>query len=130
MQKLKYTGLGTSAALADVLAAGGVSNTQTATGSSSQANSFAIVQDVTVFTSAGSNSGARLPGGTGAVYTPAPGDVFFIGNQDANTMLIFPPTGGALNNGTVNTGSISLTTHKWALCISIDGTNYGVIVGA
>jgi hypothetical protein len=124
MQKIKYTGLGMATGLANVQAAGTVSNTQTATGSSSQANSFAIVDDVTVFTSAASNSGARLPLGSSA------GDVFFIGNNDANTMLIFPPTGGALNNGTVNTGSISLTTHKAAMCISIDGTNYLVIVGA
>jgi hypothetical protein len=123
MQKIKYSGLGMATGLANVMAAGTVSNTKTATGSSSQANSFAIVDDVTVFTTAASNSGARLPS------TSAAGDVFFIGNLDANTMLIFPPTGGALNNGTVNTGSISLTTHKAAACISIDGTNFLVIVG-
>lgn len=128
-QVARLTGLGMQGQLASNVI-GSLSNTQTATGSSSQANSFAIVADITIFTSAASNSGARLPGGTGAVYTPAPGDSFVIANQDANTMLIFPPTGGALNNGTVNTGSVSLTTHKSALCISIDGTNYIVIVSA
>lgn len=118
MQKIKYTGLGTATGLANVLAAGTVSNTQTATGSSSQANSFAIVDDVTIFTTAASNTGARLPLGS------SPGDVFFIANQDSNTMLVFPPTGGALNNGTVNTGSVNLTTKKCSIWISIDGTNY------
>ena len=121
-QKSKFTGLGASSFLANVMAAGTVSNTLSATGSSSQANSYAVADDVSVFTTAASNSGARLPLGS------SPGDMFFIGNNDANTMLIYPPTGGALNNGTVNTGSISLTTHKAAVCISIDGTNYMVIV--
>ena len=122
-QKSKLIGSGISPFAANQMAAGTVSNTQTAAGTSSQTNSFAIIDDVTVFTTAASNSGARLPLGSN------PGDTFFIANNDANTMLIYPPTGGALNNGTVNTGSVSLTTHKCAQCISVDGTNYMVIVG-
>lgn len=121
-QALRLMGLGTQAQLARNIV-GVPDNTLTATGSSSQANSYAITADISVFTSAASNSGARLPLGSN------PGDSFVIANLDANTMLIFPPTGGALNNGTVNTGSVSLTTHKAALCISIDGTSYIVIVG-
>jgi hypothetical protein len=121
MQKLRFTGSGVAGGLANVLAFGSVSNTLTATGTSSQANSYAVSDDVSVFTSAASNSGARLPLGT------QPGDAFVIANLDGNTMLIYPPTGGWLNNGTVNTGSVSLTTHKAAICISVDGTNYLVI---
>lgn len=123
MQKRKMTGLGMAGGLADVQAQGQVQNTQSATGSSSQANSFAIYEDITVFTTAASNSGARLPLGSIA------GDSFVIANLDSNTMLIYPPTGGWLNNGTVNTGSISLLTKKVANCISVDGTNYLVMVG-
>lgn len=122
-QKARYTGLGIASQTANVLAGGTVTNTQTATGSSSQANSFAIADDITVFTTAASNSGARLP------LASNPGDQFIISNLDANTMLIYPPTGGALNNGTINTGSVSVTTHKSAICTSIDGTNYIVLVG-
>lgn len=130
MQKARLTGSGIATQAANFMAGGTVSNTQTATGSSSQANSFAIVDDITVFTTAASNSGARLPLLSSTQTGGTPGDVFIIANLDGNTMLIYPPTGGWLNNGTVNTGSVSLTTHKCAMCISVDGTNYLVIVGA
>ena len=123
MQKTKFTGLGASSFLANVMAAGTVSNTLSASGSSSQANSALVLDDVNVYTTAASNSGARLPLGSAA------GDVFFIGNQDANTMLIYPPTGGKLNNGSAN-ASVSLPTVKPALCISIDGTSYIVNISA
>ena len=117
MQKIKYSGLGMATGLANVMAAGTVSNTQTATGTSSQANSFAIVDDVTIFTTAASNSGARLPS------TSTAGDVFFIANQGSNTMLVYPPSGGKINNGTAD-ASVNLTTKKCGLWVSIDGTNY------
>jgi len=101
---------------------GTVSNTQTATGSSSQANSFAIVNDITIFTTAPSNSGARLPS------TAGPGDSFVIANYDANTMIIYPPVGGILNGGSLNAG-VNLTTKKSADCICIDNLNFIVMLG-
>lgn len=122
-QKARIAGCGIASFAADQMAAGTVSNTLSATGSSSQANSYAIDRDVSVFTTAASNSGARLPLGSTA------GDTFYIGNLDSNTMLIYPPVGGQLNNNTVNT-SVSVTTKKAAMCISIDGTNYLTIVSA
>jgi hypothetical protein len=123
MQKIKYTGLGIASQTANVMAAGTVSNTLTATGSSSQANSYAVTDDVSVFTTAASNSGARLPSTSNA------GDVFIIANYDANTMLIYPPTGGKINNGSAN-ASINCTTLKTVMCISIDGTNFLAITSA
>lgn len=101
---------------------GTFSNTQTATGSSSQANSFAITDDVTVFTTAASNSGARLPSNA------SPPDSFIIANQDSNTMIIYPPVGGKLNNGTTDAG-VNLTTKKAAECINIGGLNFLVMLG-
>lgn len=117
MQKYKMIGSGMAPALALAQACGQVQNTQSATGSSSQANSFAIYEDVTIFTTAASNSGARLPSGTN------PGDAFIISNNDTNTMLVYPPVGGVINNGTLN-ASVNLTTKKCGMWISIDGTNY------
>lgn len=101
---------------------GTVSNTQTASGSSSQANSFAIVNDITIFTVAASNSGARLPS------TAGPGDSFTIANYDANTMVIFPPVGGIINGGSLN-ASVNLTTKKSADCVCIDNLNFIVMLG-
>lgn len=102
---------------------GTVSNTQTATGSSSQANSFAITADITIFTTAAANSGARLPS------TAGPGDVFTIANYDTNTMLIYPPVGGILNGGSAN-ASVNLATKKGADCLCIDNLNFIVMNGA
>ena len=123
MQKLKYTGLSMPAGLANVSAAGVVSNTLTATGTSSQSGSYAITEDVSIFTSAPANSGARLPLAGSPGEGPTQGDVFFITNGDANTMLVYPPAGGKLNFGTAN-ASYSLTTLKTSMWICVDGTNY------
>lgn len=122
MRVTNLMGSGASAQLASNMV-GAVSNTQTATGSSSQTNSFAVVSDITIFTVAASNSGARLPS------TAGPGDLFTIANYDSNTMLIYPPVGGILNGGSLN-ASVSLTTKKSADCICIDNLNFIVMAGA
>ena len=105
------------APLAAQAVVGGVANTLTATGSSSQANSYAIQESISIFTTAAGNSGARLPLGSN------PGDSFWIANGDGNTMLVYPPTAGKINFGSAN-ASVSLTTLQKGLFISIDGTNY------
>ena len=120
-QVLNLTGLGMASQLARN-SVGVTSISQTATGSSSQTNSFAITNDITSFSTAASNSGARLPAGS-------PGDNFIISNGDVNTMLIYPPVGGKLNYGTLN-ASVNLTTLKSAECVCLDGLNYIVMVGA
>ena len=97
MRKANMVALGMSTQL--VSAINTLANTVTATGSSSQANSFAIVDDVTIFTTAASNSGARLPS------TSLPGDDFTISNLDSNTMLVYPPVGGKINAGSANARS-------------------------
>lgn len=122
MRVANLMGSGAAPALASNMV-GTVSNTQTATGSSSQTNSFAIASDITIFTVAASNSGARLPS------TSGPGDLFTIANYDSNTMLIYPPVGGILNGGSLN-ASVSLTTKKSADCICIDNLNFIVMAGA
>jgi hypothetical protein len=119
--KANLSGSGIAPATAQNIV-GTVLNTQTATGSSSQANSFAISSDITVFTVAASNSGARLPS------TATAGDNFIIANYDSNTMLIYPPVGGILNGGSLN-ASVSLATKKSAECICIDNLNFIVMLG-
>ena len=102
---------------------GTVSINQTATGSSSQANSFAISADITTFSVAAANSGARLPSNCG------PGDVITIANYDSNTMLIYPPVGGILNGGSANS-SVNLVTKKGADCVCLDNLNFLVMAGS
>jgi hypothetical protein len=120
--KANLTGSGLAAQAAQNIV-GSVSNNQTATGSSSQANSFAIASDITIFTVAASNSGARLPS------TLSAGDIVTIANYDANTMLIYPPVGGILNGGSLN-ASVNLVTKKSADCQCIDNLNFLIMAGA
>lgn len=120
-QALRLMGLGMASQLARNVV-GTVDNTLTATGSTSQANSYAVTADISIFTTAAANTGARLPLGANA------GDSFWIANYDTNTLLIYPPTGGKINNGSAN-ASANLTTLKSVLCVSIDGTNYACNFG-
>lgn len=130
-QKLKLMGTGTSSKNADQMAAGTVSLANSGAGSTSQANSTLIVDDVTEFTTVSSANGCRLPadaslGGEG----PTPGDTFFIENgQASNALLIYPPSTGKLNNLSANT-SISMAASKAAMCIYKGSNNYTVIVSA
>lgn len=97
----------------------------TATGSNSQANSYAIQYSNTFVGTAASGSGVRLP--TGA----SPGDSFFIYNGGANTLHIYPPTGGVINGGSANAAyDIATLTAVKGCCISGDGLNFAFVKGA
>lgn len=116
MQKARFTALKVAPAVANFMALGTITNTLTATGATSQANSYPVVDDVSVFTTVAANTGARLP-------TTSPGDSFVTANYGANSLFIYPPSGGKLNNGSAN-ASISLGTNAALQCDSIDGLNY------
>lgn len=97
----------------------------TAAGTNSQANSYAIQYSNTFVSTAAANSGVRLP--TGA----SPGDSFFIYNGGAQTMHIYPPTGGAINGGSTNAAyDIATLTAVKGCCISGDGLNFAFVKGA
>lgn len=127
-QAARLTGLGMQTQLA-LNVTGGVANTQTALGTN-QATAGTPASDNVVFTSVPSGTGVRLFGGTNSQPPISPGDTFNIVNYDAaNALLIYPPVGGKLNNGTTN-ASVSLAITKSAMCTSIDGLNYSVAIGA
>lgn len=96
----------------------------TAAGSSSQANSYAIQYSNTYVSTAGANSGVRLP-------VASPGDEFFIFNGGASTMHIYPPVGGAVNGGSTDAAyDIATLTAVIGKCISGTGLNYAFVKGA
>lgn len=131
VRKLSLMGVGMSAELAKVSAAGTVSLALTATGSTSQSGSFAIIDDVNQFTTVSSGNGARLPlDGAFAGEGPTPGDIFFIGNsQGSNALLLYPPLAGQLNGLTANT-SISIAASKSAIATYLGSGNYMVNLSA
>src|SRR5690242_15306929 len=75
----------------------------TATGSNSQANSYAIQYSNTYVSTAAANTGVRLPSGA------SPGDTFFVYNGGASTMHVYPPTGGNVAGGSTNAAFDLLT---------------------
>lgn len=115
-------GIGFAAAQAQQLA-GKVVTGLTSTGSSSQANSLAIYSETNVVTTTAANTGVRLPSNASA------GDSMTVVNLGASTLFIYPPVGGILNGGSAN-AKVDCATLKTATCISINGLDWSVQVGA
>ncbi len=65
------------------------------------------------------NSGVILPVST-------IGDQFWLGNISGNTIIVYPPTGGTVNNTT----SVSVGNGKTATCKAYSNNDYLVSVGA
>lgn len=81
--------------------AGTVATGLTATGAT-QATALALP--------AGTNAIATAAASTGVILPPATaGDVFAVYNGGANTVLVYPPVGGTINNLAANTGLAVLT---------------------
>lgn len=73
----------------------------TATGANSSANSYVLKSPITSFTAGGATTGCRIPGGLDV------GDSFLIANYTGAALLLFPETGGKINNAATD-ASISL----------------------
>jgi hypothetical protein len=85
----------------------------TATGSTSQANSYAVTKAWTVVTTTAANTGVRLP--------VAPGQVFAVHNTGASTLFVYPPVGAAINGGSTN-AKVDLVTGVGGLFLCVSAT--------
>ncbi len=90
MDKARLMGSGLPA-LAVTNIGGTVDSAVTATGSSSQANSYALVADYTEVTTTAANNGVRLPANR------SPGDSFTVYNIGASTLFLYPASGESIN---------------------------------
>lgn len=114
-------GSGTPAAQAVAIGVGTIETAITATGSTSQANSYGLVADSTEFTTVGANTGARLPANAEV------GSQILVFNGGANALLVFPQSGGQINNKTADTGTISIAAGKGGLFVRLTGTKWGSV---
>lgn len=103
--------------------AGDMETGVTATGSTSQANSYLIQKSHTVVGTTAANTGVRLPAGLNK------GDWGTITNLGASTLFVYPPTGGAINGGSGN-AKVDLATLLPALWVAHGNGNFSLIVGA
>jgi hypothetical protein len=90
----------------------------TATGNS-QATALSLVSSFSVFGTVAASTGAIIG---------EPRGIYFVANNGANTLTLYPPVGGNINGGTLNAG-ISIPTGKSAIAIS-NGLTWGVNVSA
>lgn len=117
------TMMGSGLPAASAVSIGGtVADNLTGSGSSSQANSFAIAADVNFFTTlADANAGARLPadfevGGTVEIFN---------GNQ-STAMKIYPHVGGNINNAATD-ANIVLSATKGSIFRRINATRWAAV---
>ncbi len=116
-------GSGMSAAAAGS-AVGGVNATVVGAGTTrTDATLLPMVSVISVLTAA-NNSGVILAPGNGTGDGFGVGDYQVIYNADANTLLLYPPTGGSLNSGTVSTGTVPIPTHTSVTAYSVDGLKF------
>ncbi len=114
-------GAGLPGAAAVAIGAGSIELAKTATGSTSQANSYAIVADTTEFTTAAANSGARLPDNAEV------GSQFQIFNaQASNAMFVYPHVGGTINGLSAN-AKVDIAASKGGVFTRISGTKWGAV---
>lgn len=112
MIKANLTGLGTASQLATVMA-GTVTTNLTATGSS-QATALLVSDDINVLTTTASSTGVILRANLSA------GDSQMVVNYGLQTLSVYPPGTGKIQNGTAS-AAFSVATLKTAIFTSVDG---------
>lgn len=103
--------------------AGDVDASVTATGSTSQANSYLVRKAITLVTVTAAATGVRLPASLNA------GDSGVVSNLGAETLFVYPPTGGAINAGSDN-AKVDVATVKSCIWVAHGNDDFTVIVGA
>lgn len=127
--KANILGSGISAQAATSLI-GEVANTLTALGTT-QLNALLLSKTTNnVVTVGGSGTGVILPPGTGLGDQLQAGDwVRMVNYVSGNAILVYPPFGGKIQNGTLN-ASFSVAALKTATFTCIDGLNFFVTLSA
>lgn len=101
------------------------STSQTAAGSN-QGTALALPSDFVVFTTVGSSTGAILPANGPNVNLT---DVYIVVNHGANTLSVYPPSGGKVANGTTN-AAFSVAATKMAWFYNIGSNNWAASLSA
>lgn len=83
-----------------------------------QATAYVLAACVTRFGTVAASTGALLP-------PAAPGDDYIVANFGANTLTVYPPLGGSIDNGSANAGvTVAANATKWFTCVDGAGLNY------
>ncbi len=99
----------------------------TATGST-QGTAYVLQTEFTEFTTVAASTGAILPASTASNGIVA-GDSFFIANQGANALSVYPPVGGNINLAATNT-AVSVASGKTAYFVAKGNGTYFAVLSA
>ena len=113
-------GSGTPGLTADAIT-GFPSLAQTATGASQ--GSLALPSDFVVYTTSTAANGPTLP------TTTASGDSFVIGNATANSINVWPPTGGSIGSGSAN-AALAVPAGKTGVFYALGNGSFVAVVSA
>lgn len=95
----------------------------TAAGNSAQADATALTADLNIVTTVtATTNGVRLP-----ANRPAGEMMVVVNYDDATALIVYPSTGGKINNGTANAG-VSVAINMGIMLVSL-GSNNWVRVG-
>lgn len=94
-----------------------------ATGST-QGTALALPADVNVFTTVAASTGCILP------INPAPGDETIVANLGANSLSVYPQTGGTIQTGSAN-AAFAVAAGKSAKFVARTGSlNWAALLSA
>ena len=117
---VNLNGSGVAGLTADAIT-GFVTLAQTASGSAQGGQTMPT--DIVVYSTSTASNGPTLPS------TAQSGDSYFIANNTANSINVWPPTGGAIGSGSAN-AALAIAAGKTGKFISIGGVNWVAIVSA
>lgn len=127
--KSKLTGLGMAAGLAQQVA-GTVANSLTAAGNNQATALQMSLDDQQIFTTVAASTGAIFAPGTTSNPTPySAGDEVAIANHGANSLSVYPATGGKIGTAAAN-AAFAIAVGKTGYFTSIDGLNWTANVSA
>ena|SRR5579872_4855964 len=125
--KSKLMAAGAPGLLAQQIA-GTFANSLTAAGSTQGTAYQMTTDDIQIFTTVAASTGAIFMPGTGSAPSPySAGDEVQITNHGANTLSVYPATGGKIANGSAN-AAFSVPANKTAFFISLDGLSWAASV--
>lgn len=108
-----------------VLAILGDISTAVSAAGTTQGTATLLSASTSIVTTVGAGAGVKLP----ITPTVSAKDRLHVANHGANTLAVYPPTGGKLSNGTANVPAM-IAPNKCADFLCIDGTNYSAFLGA
>lgn len=108
-----------------VLAILGDLNTAVSAAGTNQATATLLTASTSIVTTVNAGTGVRLP----LTPTVSAKDRLHVANHGANTLAVYPPSGGKLSNNTANVPAL-IAPNKCADFYSIDGTNYTALLSA